>query len=112
MRQQPSAPGPGNMGDGMQKVSYALQALMEAQKSFPPGTPAFKDINQAIGRLQRHMAQGSPAAGSQMTFLRDLIRGLMRNFNLQQVMAQAGGQGNASPAMGGGPSPSPALPGA
>ena len=119
---QISAPGAGNMGDSLTKVGTAIAMLQEAMRGMPPNMPAFKDINQAIGRLSRHVAQGAPTAGNQMTMLRDLIRGLMRNFNLQQVMAQQGGGqgqpgapgggGAASPAMGGGPSPAPALPGA
>ena len=104
------------MGDAMTMITQAIAMLQQAQMKLPPGTPAHKATNHAVGQLSKHVAQGQPAAGTQMTFLRDLMRGLMRNFNLQQVMAQGGGSpdqgGGGSPAMGGGPQPSPALPGA
>ena len=76
---QISAPGAGNMGDSIGKVTQLIALAQEAMKGLPPGTPLFKDLNQAIGRLSKHAAQGAPTAGNQMTLVRDLMRGIARN---------------------------------
>ena len=124
LNRQSAAPGPGNMGDAMAKIGQAVAMLQQAQMGLPPGSPQHKAVNHSIGQLSKHIPQGLPTAGNQMTFLRDLMRGLAKNFAMMQLQSNQGGQGGqpggggGTPdtgmqvAMGGGPQPMPSMPGA
>ena len=114
-----TAPGPGNMAQGMTLLTNAHGLLTQALQMFPAGTPQWKDIHKSLGALSRHMAQGAPTAGAQQTQLGDLLRNVVKNALLQKIMGQRGqniGGGGASGDPGspvpGIPSPTTPLPGA
>ena len=111
-----TAPGPGNMAQGMQLMTMAHGQLTQALQNFPPGTPQWKDCHKALGMLAKHMAQGAPTAGVQQTSLLDMIRNVGKNMLMQQIMQKQGGAGGGGAGGGppppGTPSPSVPLPGA
>jgi hypothetical protein len=114
-----TAPGPGNMAQGMQLITQAHGLLTQALQMFPAGTPQWKDIHKSLGSIARHMSQGAPEAGAQQTNLLDLIRNVARNALLQKIMSQrsqgqggGGGGGEPGPPQPGVPSPAMPLPGA
>jgi hypothetical protein len=112
---QPSAPGPGDGANAMSKLMQAVQLIQQAALGLPPGSPLHKDAMRAVTTMSRHLPQGAPTAGVQMTGLRDLMRSVMQSGFLQNIMQQRGGQG--APGGGGGgaqqpPIPSLPLPGA
>ena len=115
-----TAPGPGNMAEGMKLVTTAHGLLTQALQMFPAGTPQWKDIHKSLGAIGKHMAQSAPEAGAQQTHLGDLLKSVVRNALLQKIMSSRnqqmpGGKGGGtepqSP-MAGIPTPSAPLPGA
>jgi hypothetical protein len=109
------------MGDGanaMQKMLAAVQMIQQAAMGLPPGSPLHRDALKAASSLSRHLPQGAPTAGVQLTGVRDLMRQIMQSGFLQNILQQRGGQGAAGApgAAGGGggqpPPPSMPLPGA
>lgn len=117
---QPSAPGPGNQADAMNKLLQALATIQAVQTSLPPGTPLHKDVVDAVRKLSRHLPQGAPTAGVQQTGLKDALKQVMQGsflpMILQQLTGGKGGQGGADGSAGPQPSmapmPSMPLPGA
>ena len=110
-----TAPGPGNMAQGMMLVTQAHGLLTQALGMFPGGSPQWKDIHGSLGRLGRHMAQSAPESGAQQTSLMDLFRNVAKNALLQRIMAQRGsspgGAGGGRPQPGGEPGPgAPGVP--
>ena len=116
-QQQPpvSQPGAGNMAGAMNDLNTAIQLMQKAQMSLPAGSPLHKDVNSAIGRMSRHLPQGAPTEGVQLTGLRDLIRNIMQSGFLgrimQQMRGQQGGQPGGGPDQSAGPSPNMAMQG-
>jgi hypothetical protein len=116
-----TAPGPGNMAEGMKLVTTAHGLLTQALQMFPAGTPQWKDIHKSLGSIGKHMAQSAPEAGAQQTHLGDLLKSVVRNALLQKIMSSrnqgqpgAGKHGGMEPdsPMAGIPTPSAPLPGA
>jgi hypothetical protein len=122
MSPQVSAPGPGNMAQGIMQMKTAVDMLQSCLPNLATGSQQHRDCVNAIGRLSKHLPQGAPTAGAQQTQLMDLLRSTMRNALMQKLMSQRGGQGGppSTPDTGGGPqppgdqapSPSTPLPGA
>lgn len=115
-QQQPSAPGPGDSANSMQKLISAVTMIQQAAVGLPPGSPLWKDAMDAAKRLGRHLPQGAPTAGVQMTGIRDLLKQVMSSSFLPQIMQQLQGRGQQgggqnAPA-GAAPMPSMPLPGA
>lgn len=109
---QPSAPGPGNQADSMIKIQTAVGMIEQALGGIEKTSPFYRDAVNALSRLSRHMAQGPPTAGVQMTQMGDLFRGFMKNALLQRIMGQQGGQGGEVTGAPQPPQPSTPLPGA
>ena len=107
---QPSAPGPGDSAGAMNKMLQAVQMIQQAAMSLPPGSPLHRDALKAASSLSRHLPQGAPTAGVQMTGIRDLLRQIGQSGFLQQIMGQRGGAGGQQ--MPQAPMPSAPLPGA
>jgi hypothetical protein len=112
-----TAPGPGNMAQGMMMLTQAHGLLTQALQMFPAGSPQWKDVHKSLGSLGRHMSQGAPETGAQQTNLMDLLRNVAKNALLQRIMQQRGGSpggGGNEPGPGapGVPSPATPLPGA
>lgn len=113
---QTSQPGAGNMAGAMNDLNTAIQLMQKAQINLPAGSPLHKDVNSAIGRLSRHLPQGAPTEGVQLTGLRDLIRNVMQSGFLGKIMqqmqgGQQGGQPGGGPDQSAGPSPNLAMQG-
>lgn len=114
-----TAPGPGNMAQGMMLMTNAHGMLTQALQNFPPGSPQWKDIHKSLGMIAKHMSQGAPTAGVQQTSLIDMIKNVGKNMLMQKIMQNQGhggsqggpGGGPGSPVPGA-PSPSTPLPGA
>ena len=103
-----SAPGPGNMGQGLMQMKTAVDMLQSCLPNLSTGSQQHRDCVQAISRLSRHLPQGAPTAGAQQTQLMDLLRSTMRNALMQKMMQQrGGGQGGppGTPDGGGGAMP-------
>jgi hypothetical protein len=100
----------------MNKLLQAIQLIQQAAIGLQPGTPLFKEANRAVGMLSKHLPQGAPTTGVQLTGMRDLLRQIMQNSFLPQIMKQmsqaggGGGQGGPGPQQP--PMPSTPLPGA
>lgn len=114
---QPSAPGPGDQAAAMTQIQNAIGLLQAAMSSLQPGSPQHRDVVRAVQSLSRHMAQGQPTAGVQVTQIQDLLRNLMKNALLTRItqQQQQGGQGQQAGQGQGGPAPpmpSTPLPGA
>lgn len=119
-----SAPGPGNMAQGLMQLKTAVDLMQAALPNLATGSQQHKDCVQAISRLSRHLPQGAPTAGAQQTQIGDLLRSTIRNALMQKLMQQKGSQGGPpGPPDGGGggamppdteqpPAPSTPLPGA
>jgi hypothetical protein len=117
-----SAPGPGNMAQGLMQLKSAVDLIQQALPMLAAGSQQHRDAVQAVSRLSRHLPQGAPTAGAQQTQIMDLLRSTMRNALMQKLMSQRGGQGGppGTPDGGGGaqppgdqpPAPSTPLPGA
>lgn len=117
-----SAPGPGNMAQGLMQLKTAVDLMQAALPNLATGSPQHRDCVRAISSLARHLPQGAPAVGAQQTQLQDLLRSTMRNALMQKIMGQKGGGGPPGPPDGGGggmppdadqsPPPSTPLPGA
>jgi hypothetical protein len=106
---QVSAPGPGDMADGVNKLTGVITMLQDAAKGFPPTSPIFRELHTMIARLAKHVGSTSaPSAGAQNMFWLDGLRRNARNMLLQRVMQPAmQPQGGGAP-----PNPSTPLPGA
>lgn len=102
-----SAPGMGNMAQGLMALKNAVDMIQGALSMLPAGSRQHRDALQAVTRLSRHLPQGTPTAGAQQTSIIDLLRGVARNAVLQKLMSQQGqgGQGAMGGAMGGSPMP-------
>ena len=96
-----SAPGPGNMAQGLMMLKQASDILTAALPNLDPGSPPHKDALRSLTTLSRHLPQGAPTAGVQQTQIGDMLRNTVRNALLQKIMQQRGGQGGGQ----GGPSP-------
>lgn len=100
----------------MTKLLQAVQLIQQAAMGLQPGSPLHKDANNAVGRLSRHLPQGAPTAGVQMTGMRDLLRQVMQSPLMAQLMnnqrGQGGGGGGPAGAAPQAPMPSMPLPGA
>ena len=114
---QTSAPGPGDNAGAMGKLQQCVQMIQQAALGLQPGTPLHKDCLQAAQRLSRHLPQGAPTAGVQMTDMRDTLRRIMQGGFLPQILQQlaqrgdqGGGTAGAAPNLA--PNPSMPLPGA
>lgn len=99
----------------MNKVLQALQMIQQAQVGLQPGTPLHKDVVDAVRKLSRHLPQGAPTQGVQLTGMRDLLRSIGQNSFLQNIMQQlSGGRGQGSQGGSAGPqpqmAPSPSMP--
>jgi hypothetical protein len=109
---QASAPGAGNQADSLMKLKSAIDLIQQSLPGLMAGTPVHTSALRAVTQLSRHLPQGSPTAGVQMTQLRDLMRGVQQNPLLQMLQGMRGGGG----AGGGGeqqaPNPSTPMPGA
>jgi uncharacterized phage infection (PIP) family protein YhgE len=89
-----SAPGMGNMAQGLMQVKTAVDMLQSALPNLASGSNQHKDVISAISRLSRHLPQGAPTAGVQQTQLQDLLRSTVRNALMQKLMSQRGGGGS------------------
>jgi hypothetical protein len=88
-------------------VKQALDMLQGALPGLGMGSDVHRDVIQAVNRLSRHLPQGIPTAGAQMSGAQDLVRNIKRNALLQQLLQQQGGQGPQPQ-----PQPSTPIPGA
>jgi hypothetical protein len=109
---QVSAAGPGNMADGLGKLKVAVDMLQAALGNFEPGTPQYKDILRALGRLSSHLPEQGNASGLQETHLMDLLRKGKQNPIMQALSGLIGGGGGGGPPGPQPPMPSTPLPGA
>jgi hypothetical protein len=118
---QVSAPGPGNTANSMNQLLMAIQAIQQAVQGLQPGTPLHRDALKAATSLSRHLPQGAPTAGVQLTGMRDLMQQIMRSPFMAQIMQQLSGGGGGRGGQPGGPAgaqpnmapmPSMPLPGA
>ena len=100
----PTAPGPGDQADAMMQLKLALDLLAKAVPGLV-GTPAMAPVTRALNQLSRHVPQGSPTAGVQMTMMRDLMQSARRNPIQQKLAQMAQAQGGA-----GGQQPMPTTP--
>jgi hypothetical protein len=96
------------MAGAMNDLNTAIQLMQKAMMSLPAGSPLHKDVNSAIGRMSRHLPQGAPTEGVQLTGLKDLLRNVMQGGFLGRIMQQmgqggGGGPGGAGGQPGGGP---------
>ncbi|HEX3523955.1 MAG TPA: hypothetical protein VHT52_17945 [Stellaceae bacterium] len=114
---QQSAPGPGNQADALMKIKTAIDLIQQALPGLPSGTPSHTAALRAAQQLSRHIPQGAPTAGVQMTQIMDLLRGVQQNPLLQMLQGVRGvGQGQGGQGGGGqqpqAPMPSTPMPGA
>lgn len=99
----------------MNKLLQAVQLIQQAAMGLPAGSPIWKAANHAAGQLGKHLPQGAPTVGVQMTQAKDMIQQIMKNSFLPHIMKQiaggggGGGQGAGAPQP---PMPSTPLPGA
>lgn len=112
-----TAPGPGNMAQGMMMMTNAHGLLTQALQNFPAGSPQWKDVHKALGMIAKHMSQGAPGAGVQQTQLGDMLKSVVRNMFLQKIMQSRSQSPGGKPDEPGGsapgiPSPATPLPGA
>jgi hypothetical protein len=84
-------------------LKSAVDVIQKALPSLMPGSQQHRDALKAVQSLSRHLPQGAPTAGVQITQLMDLLRNTKRNALMQQVMSQRGAGGGA----GGGGQPQP-----
>ena len=117
-KQQPpvTAPGPGNMAQGMNLMTKAHGLLTQALSNFPAGSPQWKDCHKSLGMIAKHMAQEAPSASTQQTVLLDMAQNAAKNALLQRIIqsksqSPGGGEGPGS-GQPGIPSPATPLPGA
>ena len=99
---QVSAPGMGNMAQGLMQLKTAVDMLQTALPNLMAGSQQHKDVLNALSRLTRHLPQGAPTAGVQQTQLMDLLRNTVRNALMQKLMGQRG-QPPGGPTPGGPP---------
>jgi hypothetical protein len=103
------------MASAMNDLNTAIQLMQKAMMSLPAGSPLHKDVNSAIGRMSRHLPQGAPTEGVQLTGLKDLLRNVMQGGFLGKIMQQMGqgqaGQPGGGPDQSAGPSPNLAMQG-
>ena len=117
---QVSAPGPGNNADAMNKLLAAVRAIQDAVQGLQPGSPLHRDALKAAQSLSRHLPQGAPTAGVQMTGMRDIMKQIAQSSFLPQILqqlaggrgGQQGGDGSAGAQPNLAPMPSMPLPGA
>jgi len=113
---QVSAPGMGNIAQGLMQMKSAVDMLAATLNMLPTGGQQYKDVLKALQSLSRHLPQGAPVAGVQQTQLGDLLRNTVRNALMQKLMTQQQGGGQQGGAQPGGmpapPTPSTPLPGA
>ena len=76
----------------------------------PPGSPLHRDALKAASSLSRHLPQGAPTQGVQLTGIKDLIRQIGQSGFLQNIMQQRAGPGPGAQQQA--PMPSTPLPGA
>lgn len=115
-----TAPGPGNIAEGMKMMTAAHGLLTQALQNFPAGSPQWKDCHKSLGMIAKHMAQSTPDASSQQTFLGDLMKNVAKNQLVQRIMQSRGQSigggggpgGDPGSSVPGIPSPSTPLPGA
>jgi len=105
-----SAPGPGDSANAMNKMLQAVQMIQQAAMGLPPGSPLHRDALKAASSLSRHLPQGAPTQGVQLTGIKDLIRQIGQSGFLQNIMQQRAGPGPGAQQQA--PMPSTPLPGA
>jgi hypothetical protein len=113
---QQSAPGPGNQADALMKIKTAIDLIQQALPGLQSGTPSHTAALRAAQQLSRHIPQGAPTAGVQMTQVMDLLRGIQQSPLIQMLQGVRGiGQGQGGQQGGGGqpqaPMPSAPMPG-
>ena len=95
----------------MAKLLQAVKLIQQAALGLEPGSPLHKDALNAAQRMSRHLPQGAPTAGVQLTGMKDLLRQIMQGSFLANIMGQQGGQGGPpGGAAGGGQPPMPSMP--
>lgn len=100
MGPQPSAPGPGNQADAMNKIIQAINLLKVAGLGLSPGDKIHADVFKTIQTLSRHIGgAGSmgPAAGIQKTMIGDQMRDTVKNMLLSRILASKGQQVPGAP---------------
>lgn len=95
----------------------ALAMIQQAQVGLQAGSPLHTDVVKAVQRLSRHLPQGAPTVGVQMTGIRDLIRQISQSPFMAQLLnnqqrGQGGGPGGPAGPAPQAPMPSMPLPGA
>ena len=95
----------------MGKLLQAVKLIQQAALDLQPGSPLHKDALNAAQRMSRHLPQGAPTAGVQLTGMKDLLKQIMQGSFLANIMGQRGGQGGPpGGAAGGGQAPMPSMP--
>ena len=95
----------------MGKLLQAVKLIQQAALGLQPGSPLHKDALNAAQRMSRHLPQGAPTAGVQLTGMKDLLKQIMQGSFLANIMGQRGGQGGPpGGAAGGGQAPMPSMP--
>jgi len=105
---QTSAPGQGNMADGMNSLKLAAQMIQQALPNIPIGSPLHASAINALRQLTRHIGQMGPM-GTQQTALQDALRSNMRNQLMTQIMQRQSPSGPGGP-MGTAGQPQPPMP--
>jgi hypothetical protein len=106
---QPTAQGPGNQADSMTQISGAAKMMAAALMGMDPTNPLYGAVATALKQISRHLAKGSPTAGTEMTMFQDMARQSKKNALLQMISQQQGGRGGQAPQPG---MPAAPLPGA
>jgi hypothetical protein len=120
--QQPSAPGQGNQADALTRLKNAVELIESSLGGLDKGSRPYQAAIDSLRRLTRFLPQGAGAMGVQQTDLLNIMRGLMRNAMLQQIIQNRGGAqaapgaadqgaGPAGPDEASAPMPSTPLPG-
>jgi hypothetical protein len=77
----------------MNQLLTAVRGIQQAIQGLQPGSPLHRDALKAVTQLSRHLPQGAPTAGVQMTGMRDLMQQIMRSPFMAQIMQQLSGKG-------------------
>lgn len=102
----------GDSAGAMNKILQAVQLIQQAGLSLPAGSPLHREALKAATSLSKHLPQGAPTQGVQLTGIRDLMRQIMSGGFLQHILAQRHGGAPGGPAGPAPPMPSTPLPGA
>ncbi len=83
-------------------IQKALEILMKALPSVPPGSSAHKAVYDCIGKLAKEFPAGQAPVGPGNTAIRNLAAQQQQGAGLEQIMKMMGGAG-AQPGAGGPP---------